>query len=794
MSSFVFGKPRQNPRVTNRSGAMVRFRSHADQSFVPDVADRVTAGATDTAGSGQSYQQNVRFNPVFDRLEQGSVLEDWVPRDAAGINMMFRRMYVRDPIVKPVVDIQSTMPWSEFDIGGVKDPAIRHFYEDAFSMWTADAMSAISREYLVLGRFCASLLYDAKKGYWTDYVPHDPDFLEIQPVPFREWNPIIDVRSSPAMRLFMTSQDERVRRIRSMLPENYLARYKATGRIPLDQFGTLFLPRSISPYDHVGTSSLTAVVSIWAIEKALMDATVTAARRKVGSILHVVCGIDDVWEPDDVELDNYASLFTQTDEDPVGAVIATRTGVQAQEVRQGGQIWKISDEWSFLVEAKMRALGVSEALLSGEATFSNMESSRTLMVEQMLVFRQQLTNRMFGWMAKVLARAHGFVVDPKRAASRGQIRVKRDLREDFENVKSSALSREARLAMTTPTGRARVMAVQEENKARLKLGGLSMHDAMRLPAETLITPMIHWRKEMKPTQDQAYVELLEKMEEKGLPVPKRIWAAAGGYDLDAAIEMMDEDRDLTARIAKATEEPAEPEAPADEGELPVQDEEPPEVSEKPVKLEEPGKPEKAPKAPEPAQEPAVPETPAPKEVAPEKPPVTKPSGSPDKPAAPVDVKPRRNPLASVMQDLPVWRDGQFAGVTRDQAVRMAERLGRSRDVNTVDLVTGEAIVQANREIARYLLGRAGAGLDHRDRLVLSDTAIARVAEGIARAGLPGSQMIQELQTLARMTSHAPDAKTVQQFVERARVNGHAVLPEDLPADSPYRLSGVPEKP
>jgi hypothetical protein len=777
------------PGQSGRSGAMVRFRTHANQSFVPDISDTVTAGATDTAGNGQSFQQNVRFNPVFDRLEQGSVLEDWVPRDAAGINMMFRRMYVRDPIVKPVIDIQSTMPWSEFDIGGVKDPAIRNFYEDAFAMWTSDAMSQISREYLVLGRFCASLLYDAGKGYWTDYVPHDPDFLEIQPVPFHGWNPIIDVRSSPAMRLFMTSPDERVRRIRSMIPDSYISKYRATGRIPLDQFGTLFLPRSISPTDHVGTSSLTSVVSIWAIEKALMDATVTAARRKIGSILHVTCGIDDVWEPDDTELDNYAALFTQTDEDPVGAVIATRTGVQPQEVRQGGQIWKISDEWAFLTEAKMRALGVSEALLSGESTFSNMESSRTLMVEQILNFRNQLTTRMFGWMAKVLARAHGFVTDPKRAASRGQIRVKRDLRVDFEEAKS-AFTREARIAMASAAGRARVHALQDEARQRLRLGGLSMHDALKIPEDTLITPTIHWRKEMKPTQDQAYIELLEKMEEKGLPVPKRIWAAAGGYDLEAAIEMMDEDRALTKRIEQASSEPAA-EGPA--GEAPED-----QVDEKPVKVKGPGpgpaekEPEPEPTKPGPAAKPPAP--PPAREVSPEKPPVTKPSGSPDKPAPPADVKPRRNPLASIVRDLPVWRDGQLGGVKRAQVVKMAERLERSRGHGAVDLVVGETVPVGQRDVVRYVLARAGAGLDEHDRIAMDDQAVARVSRVLCEAGLPGSLLIGELTWLARVTSPVPDAQQVARFVEQARTNGHAVLGEDLAPDNVYRLSGMPVKP
>lgn len=55
--------------------------------------------------------------------------------------------------------------------------------------------------------------------------------------------------------------------------------------------------------------------------------TITEARKRTRSILHVTVGIPGVWEPTSEELDAVAKLFQDALTDPVGAVIATRTGV-----------------------------------------------------------------------------------------------------------------------------------------------------------------------------------------------------------------------------------------------------------------------------------------------------------------------------------------------------------------------------------------------------------------------------------------------------------------------------------
>ena len=780
MPTFKFGSTYGAQRMTGNALGSARQRRASTASLV-----------TADLNTGESYHQSNRYNPVFDRLEQGSVWEDWVPRDAAGINLMLRRIHHRCPIVGPGIDTYSSMPWSDYYTGGVKDPVIRRFYEEAFSMFNPDALTLISREFLIIGRFCASLLYNPSKGYFDQYEAHDPDFLEIVPLPLRFTNPLIDLRISPAMRFFMQSQDERVRRIRALMPPQFLDKFKqSTGKIPLDQFSTLFMARSVVPHDKIGTSMLSRVVGLWALEKAMMDTTVTAIRRRSGAILHVTAGIDGEWEPAESELDALSNLFIQADEDPVGAVVVTRTGVSPNEVRQSGQITKISDEWSFFSEAKMRALGMSEALLDGSATFSNMESARSLLIEQVLMFRQQITRMVFGWISEQLARAHGFVNDPKRANNNGQIRINNtpDLRHNLEM--ESALAVLQQRASGSPYGYTR--AAVGDLRSRLRSTPLSMEQSLKIPREQLVLPTIHWRKEMKPTQDAAYIELLEKMEEKGLPVPKRIWASAGGYDVDAAIEMMDEDHKLTQKIEKATQAApgeAKPEASEPATKIPP--------GEGLKELDKLMAPKEAPEAPE--SKPA----PTPTEVAPEKPTVTqKPPANPVKsPTPPAAVKPKQNPMASSVSKFPFFTDEKFLGLRRSTAMMLAQTVDQHLMDCLADPRATHEIVRScvtktqHRPIGLYLCARAGIPIGE-----FPEQYVEPIARALCDANLTPKQLTAELVCLAQASNpqRGTITPTKQKHLEQlgeAKLNGtalqHMVQTErQLPVTSPNLLGGV----
>lgn len=370
-------------------------------------------------GTGQSGATIDHYNPIRDRLDEGSVVEDWIPRDAAGLDQMFLLMYHRDHIAGTIVDILADMIWSEFDIPNIQDPVIRNIYMDSMSAIDIVAtLPDITREYLVLGRTISSMIFDKTRGIFKDLVSHDPSFVRLTPIPIKGFDPKIDLIPSPAMRAFIESEDPRDVDARKILPESYIeAIRKASGSgagigsgagsgfgmgggpggnsggnfqgpyggdlyggqggggIPLDPINTLFLPRKRFNYDYIGTSLYTRLITFWALEKTLINATMTSARRRSRSILHVKTGIDDRWEPTAQEMDNIAGMFLQADEDPVGAVVVTRTGVDSEEIRSGQDFYKWSDEWELLSQGKLQALGANDALLclSGDTLVSTKE-------------------------------------------------------------------------------------------------------------------------------------------------------------------------------------------------------------------------------------------------------------------------------------------------------------------------------------------------------------------------------------------------------------------------------------
>lgn len=478
-----------------------------------------------------------RYNPVRDRLDEGSVVEDWIPRDASGLDDMFRLMYHRDTIAGVVVDLLSDLIWSSYELTGITDNSIRKIYEDSINaIDVISIMPDITREFLVLGRSISSMIYDKDKGIIKDITSHDPSLVRLTPIPIKGYDPKIDLIPSPGLRAFVTSTDPRDVDARKALPEAFIkAVMTSSGSsssggfgspmsqgssgmsgIPLDPVTTLFTARRVFNYDMIGTSLFTRLISLWALEKALINSTVTSARRRSRAILHVKAGIDNIWEPTPSELDNIAGMFIQADEDPVGAVVVTRTGVDSSEVRSGADFYKWSDEWDMLTQGKMRALGVNEALLTGDATYSNQDAARMFFLEKADQLRSMLTKRVFSKrLFPLIARVHGF---QKRTTAQIQhgVYVKAD-NEKYDYGNSSTK--------------------------------LTQRQSLEIPESQLIVPTMHWNKQLVNNVDDKRMELLDKAEEKGLPVSLRSWASAANIDLDAAVSDMANDAELRKKIA-----------------------------------------------------------------------------------------------------------------------------------------------------------------------------------------------------------------------------------------------------
>jgi len=458
-------------------------------------------------GKGSKYDIE-RFNQVNDNLEDGSVVESMIPTDPVLIHMMLRKIYLRDAISGSVVDIYSSLPWGKlYELIGVDDPKVLQMFHDmveALGVWSELPM--ISREFQIIGRSMSSLAFNERLGHWDAMVPIDPDNARLTPMPYSGTKPLIDVLASPAWRKFAASTDPRVVSIKeTMNPEFLQMLQNSSGYIPLDPLNTLFLARRVNQYDHIGTSLFSRILPAWAYETALWNASLTGVRRRNRSILLLTAGLEDSWEPEEEEIQSLVSLFMQADEDPTGAVVGIRNGVEVSEVRDPTAIWGISQEYEFLSMVKMRALGVSEAYLSGETNVSNMESARTSLGKNISAFRDYMLREIF----------------------------QRQLFPTFARIHNIRKRTQAELA----------------HKIRIGPGPhLSVKAALDIPLDQLVMPTLITEDTMRPEQDIAYIELLTMLQEKGLPVPLRIWASSAGYDLDKAMAMMQEDTVLRKRL------------------------------------------------------------------------------------------------------------------------------------------------------------------------------------------------------------------------------------------------------
>ena len=494
------------------------------------------AGSAYTGG-GSSGATVDRYNPIRDRLDEGSIVEDWIPRDASGLDEMFKLMYNRDHIAGVIVDLISELVWSDFDLVGVQDPVILDIYRN--TMEAIDPLSTgpeLTRELLTIGRSISSMIFDKERGIFNDIISHDPSFIRLTPIPMKGFDPKVDLIPSPAMRAFVESNDPRDVDARKMLPQAYIAAIKAASSgsagtsgfrpsqqymgssnrndsfgIPLDPINTLFITRRTYGYDTLGTSLFTRLITFWALEKALINSTVASARRRTRSILHVKAGIDNVWEPTAQEMDNLAGMYIQADEDPVGAVVVTRTGVDTNEIRSGADFYKWSDEWALLNEGKLRALGANDALLQGDATYNNQESARLFFMEKVLKLRETLTQRIFyNRLFPLIARIHGF--------------KKRSTAELAHGIRI--------------------------NGEKESPNNLTQRQALEIPKSELIMPTISWRKELVSKVDVNQLDVYERLEEKGVPVHLRDWAAAGNVDLDFQMAALEDDADLRKQVNK----------------------------------------------------------------------------------------------------------------------------------------------------------------------------------------------------------------------------------------------------
>lgn len=464
---------------------------------------QLNAGGASMGGYG-----NLNISAIstyFQRSE--TLLRGIADEQEIAFRTFYRDIYRYDVVAGTAIDMMSVLPFSDFTLQGVSDKQQEVYWKSINNLGLTSLFPELSVDYYVSGRSVSSLLYDEDKEIFTDLISYNPDTVDIQPSILYNTEPLVKVRVDAEMRNFMQSRDPYLSRLRGRMPPSVRTALSHS-HVVLDPLTTLFVPRKLTPRS-TGTSLLRRLIPIYLLEKVLYRGTINEATRRQRAIGHITAG-SQFWEPQDADLNSILQMFQQADLDPSGAMIATRNDVQYQDIRPSGDFWKWTDTTDQLTPLKMRALGINDALLSGDANIATMESSLSLFLENLRSFRASVTQAVFyKRVFPLISAVHGF--------------------------------KDAKSAPKIETGMARMDNLDDETENEILMGGGGW-----------LIPQVHWHKALRPEADREYLDVLNTMAERGVPVGLRLWAAAGGIDIDKQVEELEADRKLREKIQKLT--------------------------------------------------------------------------------------------------------------------------------------------------------------------------------------------------------------------------------------------------
>ncbi|QJT71286.1 hypothetical protein GR11A_00249 [Vibrio phage vB_VcorM_GR11A] len=435
------------------------------------------------------------------------LLDGIIKQDPDTMRSVYMDLYMHDAVSGGAVDLLSMLPWSDYSLSGADDKTLDIYNESLERLNVVELMPELSLDYFVLGAFCGTSIYSSDVKGFTDLIPHSIASCTIEETPLYSVDPKITLNVPDEMKNFAKSKDPYMQRLQQRMGPHILNAMQSN-EVTLDPLTTLYVPRTSFSTVQTGLSIYQRVVPIYLLERLLYRGTLTEATRRQRSTLHVTAG-DDIWEPDADELQQIVALFQQAELDPVSSIVATQQNIATNEIRAAGDFWKWTDIQQETNDMKMRALGINEAFLTGDATYNTMDVAMSVFVEQLRSFREMVTRKLFtSKIFPILAVVHDFK------------------RTEKDQKKAEARFRETAQSLT-----------QDFN--------FQINDS-----HSLMIPEVNWHKHLRPEADREYLDVLDSMAEKGIPVSLRMWAAAGGINLDGAIDGMEEDKAIREKIAE----------------------------------------------------------------------------------------------------------------------------------------------------------------------------------------------------------------------------------------------------
>ena len=458
-----------------------------------DMKDEFMATA---AGGGNASISQMPIEIDIDPLLKDIVFSEDLEQKKL-VMRLYSDMYYNHSISGSIIDIKSTLMFSEFTIGGILDRKVNDdFQENLDRLDIRTLMPDVAVDYNVKGGFVGSLLYNGTNQVFSRIMPHAYENTKIDQLPFHGTDPLITVAFPEYIRSTMQSDSPRVKALREFLGADVMKQL-SNEALELDPKSTVYVPRR-SGSTSTGTSYLRRVLPWYLLEKNLFRGTLVRSAMRQKGILHVTRDGAGEWEPTLADMQAVMDMFMNADADPIGAVVATRGGISTEEIRdpQGG--WTVFDNKDAIDSICMKALGISDAFLSGDATYQNGDTSTSFFIDGVRSERDYLTRKvLYNKIFPMISAMKGYTLNKQ-----GKLIIKGNSLEKMDILGSTE----------------------------------RLNDGSRL-----LIPSVHWEKTLKPEGDQQYMDMLQALTEKGVPVPLRVMAAAGGFNLDRLLAAQDSD-------------------------------------------------------------------------------------------------------------------------------------------------------------------------------------------------------------------------------------------------------------
>ncbi len=486
-----------------------------------------STSAMDYAAAPVAGKSTVSMTQISSNVTRG-YLEDIFVEDPRVKRKIFRDLYYHDPISGSAADVYSTLPFSDFHLMGINDKFVLDVYHSSLeNLHLRSLLPGISLDYLVLGTFIGSSIFDENKKIYSSIMPQNIENAETQHIPIFGIDPIIDIVIPKEVQKVLKSSDPRIKRLLENVSRSFLNQL-ANGKLQLQPENTIYLQRSTMTAEEFGTSMYERILPITLIEKALFRGTIDQASRRQRAMLHAVIGGEDEWVPTQEDLQGYKDLILQADMDPTGAILVTRTGVNMQEIRQAQDFWQVDQISDYASQLKYRAFGLSEAILQGETSFSTLDASLSITLDNIRSYREMIQRRLF--YEKIFP----------------TLALANDFTKDRYSVTGSHISER-----TESNGLKTLVASCNDTRRNVVIG------SEQEDTSNLLFPKIVWHKQLAPEGDQTYLSILTEMQQMGIPVPLSVIAAAGGLDINEIVNGSKEDiaiRDSLGSISQKIQE------------------------------------------------------------------------------------------------------------------------------------------------------------------------------------------------------------------------------------------------